>query len=158
MTKRFFRGVAVSALGGLLLAASATFLGCKSTVAAPASFEQATKDYAAGRYSLALSEFDAFKAAYPNNIMVHYYCGLCSQALNKLGQAKAEYEFVAKYDTGRLKPLALAALAQFGKLKGTQIAMAPSGGGSAASSSAGGNGAPQGAPKIKKVLEFYADW
>ena len=150
-------------LAGVLSAicVSACAVGSLPVLAAPASFQQATQDYAAGKYALALSEFEVFKAQYPSNIQIHYYEALCYQAMAKLDKARTEYEYVAKYDVGRLKGLAQTALGQLSRAHGG------GGGGGDGSASPGTPGpggsqaiasASTGESKVRKVLEFYADW
>jgi tetratricopeptide (TPR) repeat protein len=128
------------------------------------TFQQAAKDYAAGNYRVALQEFEALKASYPSNLQIHYYEGLCYQALGRLGEAKTEYSYVANANSGSLKPMAQAALSQLSRAGGS--------GGGGSSSSSGGSSMPGGATalasaassttagdyKVRKVLEFYADW
>lgn len=140
--------------------ATLAILSAPPVFAQAVSFAQATQDYAHGKYAQALSEFETYRTAYPSNIQVHYYEALCYQALGRLGKAREEYDYVAKNDTGRLKGLAQQALSQLAKAGGSS-------GSSSGSSSSSLNSTPQLASattsarsgdKVRKVIEFYADW
>ena len=148
--------ILVGVLSAICLGAG---LGAAAPVfSAPVSFQQATLDYAAGKYSLALSEFEVYRAQYPSNIQIHYYEALCYQALGRLEKARVEYDYVAKYDRGRLKGLAQTALAQLSRAHGGG---GSGGGGTPAPNQGGGQAiasATPGESKVRKVLEFYADW
>jgi uncharacterized protein YkwD len=93
-----------------------------AVLAGPVSFQQAVSDYNAGKYSLALSEFESYKSAYPNYAQVHYYLALCHQSLNHVDKARAEYQWVAERASGSLKPLAAAGLAGLSKSVGHSAA------------------------------------
>lgn len=122
-----------------------------SAWAAP-SFPQAEADYKSGKYAQALSSFQALSAAYPNNALVHYYMALCHQNLGHMGQAKAEYQLVVSSGQPQLAPMAAKGLAT--------LAGARSGSGSASSipSSSANTGVKVATAKVKKVLEFWAEW
>jgi tetratricopeptide (TPR) repeat protein len=128
--------------------------------AAPPTFQQAAKDYQSGNYRQALSEFEELKASYPTNLQLHYYEGLCYQALGRLDQARTEYTYVANANSGSLKPMAQAALNQLSR------ANRGGGGNSGGAQSGPGGSNPtaiassttSGDHKVRKVLEFYADW
>jgi tetratricopeptide (TPR) repeat protein len=122
------------------------------------SFAQATQDYTNGKYAQALSEFETYRAAYPTNVQVHYYEALCYQALGRLDKARGEYDYVVKNDGGRLKLMAQQALAQLSR---SHAAGGSSGSSSAYSSSpqlASASSTGSGEYKVRKVIEFYADW
>lgn len=128
---------------------------------APASFQEAQADYNAGRYAQALSKFEPYAAKYPSNPLVRYYLGLCHLALKHNPQARQEFQFVSTCADAKLASQAKTGLAQLDKLGGISagpVAAAPP---SASSPSASG-GAQQPSPaikgKLKKVIEFYADW
>jgi tetratricopeptide (TPR) repeat protein len=127
--------------------------------AAPATFQQAAKDYREGNFRLALSEFEQLKVAYPTNLQIHYYQALCYQGLGRLGEARTEYTYVANANSS-LKPMAQAALDQLSKARGggNPGGSRPSlpGGQTAIASAA--SSTTSGEYKVRKVLEFYADW
>lgn len=129
---------------------------------APASFQEAQADYNAGRYAQALSKFEPYAANYPGNALVRYYLGLCHLALNHNSQARQEFQFVASCNDAKLASQARTGLAQLNKLGGVAAASAgpavaaPAGGASGAA--ANGTPSPAVKGKLKKVIEFYADW
>jgi tetratricopeptide (TPR) repeat protein len=129
--------------------------------AAPATFQKAAKDYREGNFRQSLAEFEELKASYPTNLQIHYYEALCYQGLGRLDQARVEYAFVASANSGSLKPLAQAALDQLSRARGggggSQGSVPSSPGGRTALASAATNTTP-GEYKVRKVLEFYADW
>ncbi|PZM80260.1 MAG: hypothetical protein DKT66_13395 [Candidatus Melainabacteria bacterium] len=105
-------------------------------VSAPASYGQAVADYNAGKYQQAASEFEAIKAQYPTNALTRYYLALCRQALGHLDKAKQEYDWVSQNGDANLKGLASQGLA---RLSGNRTGSVQAG-------------------KVRKILEFYADW
>ena len=122
-------------------------------MAAPASsFPQAQLQYKNGNYAQALASFQALSAAYPTNALVHYYMALCHQNLGHMGQAKAEYQTVINSRQPSLAPMAAAGLATISKASSGSSVSAPI----RPSSSDSGIKAP--AAKVKKVLEFWAEW
>lgn len=135
------------------LAMLAGLICVQQTLAAPVSFQQAVKDYSAGQYALALSEFEPYKASNPNNALVRYYIALCHQGMNHFSQAKTEFEWVAAHGDPKLAAMAKAGFEQLSRInsgssRGTAIASAPT--------AVGGSTKP--AAKVKKIIEFYADW
>ena len=120
----------------------------RATLAAPVSFQQAVSDYNTGKYAQALSEFKSYAASYPSNALVHYYLALCHQGLGHLGDARSEYDWVSKCGDRRLAPMAETGLAALSKT-GTRVAYQGSSPAPQSSSSQG---------KVKKIIEFYADW
>jgi outer membrane protein assembly factor BamD (BamD/ComL family) len=119
----------VTALASLLIAAL-------PAMSAPANlYAQAVADYNAGKYGQAATEFETIKAQYPNNALTHYYLALCRQALGHLDKAKQEYQWVSQYGDASLKGLANQGMA---RLSGAKT--------------------PAAAGKVRKILEFYADW
>lgn len=124
-------------------------------LAAP-SYPQAKADYESGKYSQALAAFQALSATYPTNALVHYYMALCHQNLGHMGQAKAEYQIVVSSGQPQLVPLAAKGLATLAGARSS------SGSSSSASFSAPGNESSTGSKvamgKVKKVLEFWAEW
>jgi tetratricopeptide (TPR) repeat protein len=121
------------------------------------SFQQAAQDYAAGKYSLALSEFEAYRTAYPTNIQIRYYEALCYQALARLDKARVEYQYVAQNDTGRLKALAETALVGLSKVH-SRGSGSSSGSPEAIKVASAGGTTTSGESKVRKVIEFYAVW
>ena len=128
--------------------------------AAPASFPQAAKDYAAGKYGVALAEFEELKSHYPTNLQVHYYEALCYQGLGQLEKARTEYTYVANANSGTLKPMAQAALQQLSRAhsSGSGGGQSSSPGGMPAGAIASAAATTSGDYKVRKVIEFYADW
>jgi tetratricopeptide (TPR) repeat protein len=119
------------------------------------SYSQAESDYKNGKYAQALASFQSLSTAYPNNVLVHYYLALCHQNLGHMGQAKAEYQIVIASRQPQLAPKAAIGLAT--------IAGARSGSGSASSpstsnTSSNDTGVRVATAKVKKVLEFWAEW
>lgn len=115
------------------------------------SFQQAVNDYTAGKYSQALSQLKVYESSYPDNALVHYYVALCHQSLGHIEQAKKEFQWVADRGDARLRVMAQTGLQQLSRAH-TQIAYAPT----TSSTPARSSTAP--IAKIKKVIEFYADW
>lgn len=126
-------------------------------LAAP-SYPQAKADYDSGKYSQALAAFQALSATYPTNALVHYYLALCHQNLGHMGQAKAEYQIVVSSGQPQLVPLAAKGLATLAGARSS------SGSGSSASASfsapshESSTGSKVAMGKVKKVLEFWAEW
>ncbi len=147
----------------LLTATLSSWLFIQSgALGAPANdaFLQAVDQYNKGQYRQALAGFNGLKTKYPNDTKVHYYLALCHQALNHVADARTEYQWVQS--NGRdpaLKAHAgkgLQVLSQMHSSGSSAANPSPSGGGQLP----GGAGpvASGGATKVKKVIEFYADW
>lgn len=147
------------ASGSLLLVAVVATLSNQCSEAAPVSFQQAVADYTAGKYSQANAEFETYKQAYPTNAMVHYYLALCKQALGHIEGAKAEYLWVTQNGDARLRGMAQSGFDQLSKAKysgssSSSVATAtPSHTATSASSTP-----IVATAKVKKIIEFYADW
>jgi len=129
-------------------------------ISAPANlYRQAVADYNAGSYGKAAGEFEQLKAAYPNNALTRYYLALCRQALGHFEKAKQEYEWVSQYGDANLKGMAAQGMA---RMSGARTSVSYSGSSSSAPRTASANQAPSNRPpagaKVKKILEFYADW
>lgn len=140
----------VNALASLLIAAL-------PAMSAPANlYAQAVADYNAGKYGQAASEFETIKAQYPNNALTHYYLALCRQALGHFDKARQEYEWVSQNGDASLKGLAAQGMS---RMSGVKTSVSSSGGAThtASATQAPSNRPPAGA-KVKKILEFYADW
>ncbi len=119
----------VTALASLVIAAL-------PAMSAPANlYAQAVADYNSGNYGKAAGKFETLKASYPNNALTHYYLALCRQALGHLDKAKQEYQWVSQYGDASLKGLANQGMSRLS-----------------------GSSSPVAAGKVKKILEFYADW
>lgn len=138
----------------LFCAATVSFISWQQATAAPPSWNQAVADYNAGRYAQALFEFNQYKATYPTYPLVHYYLALCHQAMNHIGEARAEFDWVAQHGDARLGGMARAGAQQLSHLSTT------SGGSSAPSTTTAPEAAAQTkvAARVKKIIEFYADW
>ncbi len=147
-------------IAGLLLLGALTY---SPAVFAVPNFQQAVAEYNAGKYAQALADFEQFENAYPSNGLIRYYEALCCQALNRLDKAKSHYQWVASNCQGNLKALGIAGMA---KLANAHTQIASSGGTptppmavgatTAGAAVAGGQTNPN--KKVKKILEFYADW
>lgn len=124
-------------------------------ISAPNLYAQAVADYNAGKYGQAASEFESVKAQYPNNALTHYYLALCRQALGHFEKARQEYEWVSQNGDANLKSLAAQGLTRMSGVK-TSVSSGSSTR-TASASPAAGSRPPAGA-KVRKILEFYADW
>jgi len=121
--------------------------------AAQVNLGQAVRDYNAGSYSRALSEFQSLQSSYPTNALVHYYMALCEQSLGHLDQARNQFQWVISSGDARLKVLAQTGFSQLAG-KSTQISYS----GGSASSAVPSASSSSAAGKVKRVIEFYADW
>lgn len=152
------------------------------SLASPADYKQAITDFQGKKYSQALAGFQAASRVNPNDPACHYYMALCYQYMNQVGQATAEYQWVAtKSRDAILRAQAqsgLAQLSRYGSVRNVQA-------GSAAMASPASSGrplyspesgrpmnAPMGAPKLSamdndggsfaggrlKVIEFKTKW
>jgi thiol-disulfide isomerase/thioredoxin len=135
-----------------------TFVVCSlAAKGASSNFDQAVADYKEGHYARALSEFEALKASYPNNALVHYYDALCQQANGRIDKANSEFTFVLACPDPKLRALAQKGLSQLGGAHST------SRGGSVAAYNNTATATPKpsnssGPGKVKRVLEFWAEW
>jgi thioredoxin 1 len=120
--------------------------------AAPTPYDQAVKDYSAGRYSTALAEFGTCKTLYPNNSMVHYYVALCEQNLGRFERASGEFRWVLEHGDARLRSLAQTALNQLSRAHPSSSASTTS------SPTVADASPPKSRGKCTRVLDFYADW
>lgn len=135
-------------IAGLLVPLSLSF-----TVAAEAAnFNEAVKLYRAKDYPKALAELKSCDKKYPANTLIKYYLGLTHQQMGHISQAKANYKWVA--DNGDTK-FRKRAQTGYDQLSGLNSRRASSGS-SSSISSASASKVSKG--KVKKVLEFYADW
>src|SRR6187551_1861570 len=82
-------------------------------VAAPTA-QEAINDYNTGKYLSCLQKLQALNLK--NNATSHYYIALCAQNLNRMTEAKAEYNWVITYGTEPLKSYAQKGLANLDKL------------------------------------------
>ncbi len=136
----------------------AAIVSTQTTIAAPVSFQQAVADYTSGKYSQASSELETYKQAYPNNALVHYYLALCKQAMGQLEGAKAEYLWVTQYGDVRLKGMAQAGFDQLSKVRSSSSSRSSTTASSAPPPTASSPTAVVASAKVKKIIEFYADW
>jgi hypothetical protein len=81
-----------------------------ATMAQPSGFSNALRTFNAHQYSAALDQFSAIEKASPSDPAVHYYKGLCYQAMNQMSLAKQQFDWVAAYGTGAWKTNAQTAL------------------------------------------------
>jgi len=116
--------------------------------AAPSGFAEAVQSYKAGKYSQALSQFQAIRGP---EALTHYYMAICLQNLNQVTLAKQHYQWVAVYGTDpalkRNAAIGLAQLSKYRSASGPQGQVAVSRGGISHS----GGGRP-------KVMDFFATW
>ncbi len=143
-------------LTGIVVSAACSFVS--PAFAAPPGFDDAVKSYNSRQYSVALSKFALVARAVPNDILTHYYMGLCYQQTNQFSMAKSQYEWVSA--TSRdpaLRASCGQALSQLGKYQSQKI----SGAGPTSSFRGGGSTGGGGAVRVSgrlKVIEFYTDW
>jgi thiol-disulfide isomerase/thioredoxin len=132
-----------------------------STMAQPSGFTNALRSYNAHQYSAALDQLCAVEKSAPSDASVHYYKGLCYQAMNQMSLAKQEYSWVAAYGAGSWKTNAQAALQNLQKYpKSYQSSNSSYGartGGTTAATTAS-TGADSGLKGRLKILEFSAVW
>lgn len=124
--------------------------------AAP-NFNQAVAEFNAGKYPQALANFNTIKASYPNNALLRYYIAMCHQQMGRISDAKQEYTFVTLHGDANLVRLASIAINQLAGLGGRSTAVSAGPPSVPLPVKAGGPTAPA-ASKVKKILEFYADW
>jgi len=140
-------------------------IATSSAFAQSPNYNSAVKEYNEGHYARALSQFESLKGSYPNNALVRYYAGLCYQATGKYTNAKSEFEYVATCSDARLSGMAKSGIAQLSKVHastGSPGSRSPVLFGLSAtnhgSSSSSSSSSSAGSSRVKKVLEFYADW
>lgn len=122
---------------------------------------EAIADYNRGQYRSALQRFNQVKKEVPGDVTARYYAALCEQNLNLMTDARADYEWVARYGGEPLRSYALRGLATVSKMGGSagysssQRGAAPP---PAGATFPGGGGRPTSQAKVKKILEFYTTW
>jgi thiol-disulfide isomerase/thioredoxin len=134
-------------IAGLVVLLLLVFLAVRPGASQPVSFNRAVQDYKDGKYSLALSELEAYKSAYPNNALVHYYIALCQQSLNHIDKAKTEFEWVATR-SGPYQSMAQTGLQQ---LSGSHATTTTAGAVQSVPTSTT-------ASKVRRAIDFYTDW
>lgn len=142
----------------LLLIVLASLLAFQpGTAYAQDAFERALLNYNAGRYQVALDGFSGIRAKYPDNALVHYYLALCHQALNHQSEARSEFEFVSARGNAKLRANAAAGLQQISRLRSQIGVSRPV---SKQPSKLPSENKPAVPPpsKVKRIIEFYADW
>ncbi len=144
----------------ILLLGAAGFVSTQITFAAPVSFQEAVAHYSAGKYGQASTELESYKQAYPNNAMVHYYLALCKQAMGQLEGAKTEYLWVAQNGDARLKGMAQSGFDQLSKARSSAGSSSSSVSTASSDPAAAATSRPPvvASAKVKKIIEFYADW
>ena len=100
----------------LSIVAASFFLVSMPVAEAASSAQEAMAEYNSGHYPASLSQFVALEKQYPNNAMVHYYTGLCRQAMGQISEARTEYQWVSSHDQGKLKQYAASGLQNLDKL------------------------------------------
>lgn len=144
---------------GLITLISLGLFFCQfSPALAAPSYPQAKADYDSGKYSQALAAFQALSATYPNNALVHYYMALCHQNLGHMGQAKAEYQIVVSSGQPQLVPMAAKGLATLAGARSSSGSSSSSSASFSAPSHESSTGSKVAMGKVKKVLEFWAEW
>ncbi len=139
----------------LILASSCLLLFAGQALAGPVSLQAAIAEYKAGKYQSALTMFKTVNQTSPNNAMVHYYMALCHHGLGHTEQAKQEYQAVIASGDPRLKALAQAGM---GKVSGVRSSGSSLPAKASGSSETGNSSQTTSATKVKKIIEFYADW
>lgn len=142
-------------LSKMFLAASCLLVFANAASAGPLTFQAAVAEYKAGKYQSALSMFKQLSASSPTNALTHYWMALCQHQLGHTEQAKKEYQFVVNSGDARLKPLAEAGL---GKMSGVRTSGSSTSPATASGTPAGSPSQTTSANKVKKIIEFYADW
>ncbi|CAN5267283.1 hypothetical protein BH10CYA1_BH10CYA1_36420 [soil metagenome] len=137
------------------IALVSAFVVGSSAVAAPTA-QEAINDYNSGKYLSCLQKLQALNLK--NNATSHYYIALCAQNLNRMTEAKAEYNWVITYGTEPLRSYAQKGLSNLDKLH----AFTPSAPVTAAPvehqpaktavATTGGSGA------VKKIIDFSTTW
>lgn len=79
--------------------------------AAAPTFRDAVNDYNNRKYGESLNKLTILGNAYPGNIPVTYYKGMCYQALGKLSEARAQFQFVVDTKDPTYGPNAVKAVA-----------------------------------------------
>jgi thioredoxin 1 len=111
----------------------------------PSPFSDAVKDYDQKHYAQALTKLKACEVFNPEDAMVHYYAALCQQSLLHIDKAKQEYEWVVQHaPDGQIKALSAGAIANLDKTEYAVSHDKPP--------------ASQGPRKVKRIIEFYANW
>ena len=118
-------------------------------------YAQAVADYNAGKYGQAATAFETIKAQYPSNALTHYYLALCRQGLGHYDKARQEYELASQYGDANLKGLAAQGLSRMSGARGSSSDTSSV---RTASASPSAGARPPAGSKVKKILEFYADW
>ncbi len=144
---------------------------CLPALAQGADFNAAKAQYAAGKYSAALSSFSALAAKQPNNATYHYYAALCNQAMNRIEPAKQEYLKVYNSNDKSLQRQAAVGYNQLTRVASRLSTGTNSTGSSSVSTQPaaippGGSGYPGGdstgtsgsGAQVKTVYEFYTSW
>lgn len=120
-------------------------------------YAQAVADYNAGRYGKAAAEFEVLKGMYPTNALTRYYLALSRQALGHFEKARQEYEYVSMNGDANLKGLAAQGLARMSGAR-TSVSSPSASASGGSSNSPTQSTRPPVTAKVKKILEFYADW
>lgn len=124
-----------------------------------ANFPQAVKAYKAKNYPKALCELKECYKKYPNNTLVRYYLALTHQQMGHVGQAKAHYKWVVDNGDQTFKARAEQGYNQLAGLRAaSNSAPARTSQAQTPTQSAGGGAPDVKKEKVKKILEFYADW
>ena len=133
-----------------MLATAILSTGILALVPAPAhaaTLQEAVQNYNAGKFGPALHEFEEVSRTGRGQeaIYAHYYMALCLQSMGQYERAKVEYAWVGAYGDQKMKAMAQAGAAQLGvhnqPAQSQSFASAPASGG-----------------KIRRILEFTADY
>lgn len=140
----------------LCFAFSSVILGTSVLAASPA--QEAINDYNAGKYLSCLQKLKALNLT--TNATAHYYIALCAQNLNRMTEAKAEYNWVISNGREPLRGYAQRGLATIDKIRTsapTQVASTipaapPPKPAAAAPAASTGTGL------VKKIIDFSTTW
>ncbi|RTL36119.1 MAG: thioredoxin [Candidatus Melainabacteria bacterium] len=137
-----------------------TSLSASVTAIAAPSAQEAINDYNAGRYLACLQKLQALNLK--TNPTAHYYIALCAQNLNRMTEAKAEYNWVIANGAEPLRSYAQRGLATIDKIRTsapTPIATAtPAPAPKPAASSSATAATSSGSGLVKKIIDFSTTW
>ncbi|MBX9686957.1 MAG: hypothetical protein K2X27_09660 [Candidatus Obscuribacterales bacterium] len=94
MPKDLYKAVLLSTASVSIIAVLAAQASNLSS--SPPPFQEAVKSYKDRKYSQALQQFKKMHELGQCNDLVHYYTGLCYQALSQINSARSEFGSVAR--------------------------------------------------------------
>ncbi|MBS1955050.1 MAG: thioredoxin family protein [Cyanobacteria bacterium SZAS-4] len=137
----------------ILALVSAVIVG-SFAIAAPTA-QEAINDYNSGKYLSCLQKLQALNLK--NNATAHYYIALCAQNLNRMTEAKAEYNWVISNGQEPLRSYAQKGLANLDKLH-TSGPSTTAVAATAAAAPAKAAVATTGSGIVKKIIDFSTTW